>query len=381
MSTKRVYCSVIGRNWDFQNLHVTQANLWAFAKGLEKEGFEIIPWKWSSNVPAEPGNFLIQPGFNLPGGKYMIATKNLMQMCKLEKRHLVLFTGDVENLHTWWPYVADNEVLHGLVTSFYKPWMAWKAQWIYHERSAHYDLAAMVPNLGPDQPKFSVGYIGWPKRKRFNVIKKVGYKSLVMMGYAADKQTEFPSAFCDVNTPFHSLSELYRACAWQACFSDDEINEVWPCVSRQFESWNCGRPCAFHTSFIEGMKEYVNFSTVSEFIFDSDHDLHRISKIALKQNGEYDLTELKRIADQQRSALLPQMMDIVPVTRRTVDYLNSEYGNLDPIKFMGNPSGIKCKVPVDQLKADTIGPGKLTAERMEQVMIRAAEFREKKLRG
>ena len=238
----KIFCSVIGRKWDHQVPHVTQANLAAFARELARNGHEIVWWNYTDPFPTEYGAFLIQPGFNLPGGKYMISTRLVMEMCKADRRPLILFTGDVENLITWSGYVLENKIRHGLVTSFRFPWKCWKAPWLYHDRSVYYDNERIMLNVGKDQPAFQLGYVGWPKPARFKVLKAIGYLPMVMLGFGADKQDVFPAAYCDKNTPYPFLGELFKACAWQMCASDPQINQVGPCVSRHFESWRFGRP-------------------------------------------------------------------------------------------------------------------------------------------
>ncbi len=314
----KVHVSVIGKRWDFECPHVSQSNLANVAEALRAQGHEINYWHWDSDIPKD-GAFLVKPGFNLPGGKYVLKTKLLASIAKAEGRKLILFTEDIETLQQWWKNF-DPPGNHGLVTTFRRPWRYWKAVYDFHQNTTNYPLHLIRQDLGVERPKFQLGYVGWPKPKRFRVLKSLGYPNIVMMGFGAHKQDHFPFCMADQNTPFTHLKELYSRAAWHLCVSDKEINWVQPCVSRHLEAWACDKPCVFHKSFLEAAP-WVDWSQISDWVFDNSADLHRIIKTGMLADGSYDVNVLSRIAAQQRMAIQPQMMHDAPQVDRIHAYL------------------------------------------------------------
>lgn len=297
---KSIAVVCVGRNWNWDAPHVLLTNMLIWVERMQTLGYEVNFRRWQDEHYSEDAVFMC-PGFNLPGGKYVNATKNIASYAAAREKKVILYACDVELLKAWTGFFAQKEILHGLVTNFQRPWHLWRAQCLFYDPQLWYDEKRILP-AKPRQPKHSVAYVGWPKPDRFKVLKKIGYEALVLMGFGADKQDEFPAVLCEANTPWPFVGELYPEAAWHLCISDADHAKIHSAVSRPMEAWACGRPCAFHKSFVESRK-YVKWDKLREFIFDDAIGLHDISKRHMQPGGTYDLEALAADALRQKTEL------------------------------------------------------------------------------
>lgn len=291
------YAMVVGRNYDPTGPHVLHCN-------MEATG---IPFKWSrwdKPLPSDCSGLFICPGFNLPGGKYVIETKHRFLEALNLRAQIAVYSCDVELLPMWGPWMAEHGIAHTLVTNFKRSWKMWKAPTkdsIFH---AYYDTSKLMAMTAARflDPKFSVAYVGWPKDLRMRQLRKIDYRSLTLLGFGADKQNVFPAAMCEANTPWPFIGELFLKAAWHVCISDSQHAEVQSAVSRPIEAWAFGRPLAIHRTMVESRKD-VDWTVVKRWIFDTAEELHRISLEAVGDGGRYDLKALEQISQEQRTAL------------------------------------------------------------------------------
>lgn len=297
------YAMVVGRNYDPTGPHVLHCN-------MEATG---IPFKWSrwdKPLPADCSGLFICPGFNLPGGRYVIETKHrILEAMNLQAR-IAVYSCDVELLPMWGPWMAEHSIEHVLITNFRRSWKMWKAPTKASLWHGFYDETRLAPMHAARllDPKFSVAYVGWPKDLRMRQLRKIDYRSMALLGFGADKQSMFPAAMCEANTPWPFIGELFLKAAWHVCISDSQHEEVQSAVSRPIEAWAFGRPLAIHKTMLASRKD-VDWTGVSKWTFQTADELHRISLEAVGSKGAYDLSALSQIAAEQRKILAPYYQD------------------------------------------------------------------------
>lgn len=331
-----VYC--VGRNWDWNNPHVLLTNMVIWTEVMGQRGYKINFRRWQDGLDAADDAIFIGPGFNLPGGKYVQATKDILTDATAKDKKVILYACDVELLKMWSPYLARLEIPHGLVSNFRKPWQIWQAQALFFDRQLWYDEKRIIkrPTV---QPHYPVAYVGWPKKDRISVLKKIGYESLVILGFGANKQDEFDFSMADGNTAWPFIGELFEAAAWHVCISDKDHQAIWSSVSRPMEAWAANRPCAFHTSFVESCRKYVKWDLLKDFVFDNQVELHNLSKRRQNADGKYDLEGLAEDAALQKQVMTGTYYEVErPKFQWSDRFLRGEFLTDAPIQFLGDTS-------------------------------------------
>jgi hypothetical protein len=259
--------------------------------------------RWDKPLPAACTGLIINPGFNLPGGKYVIATKHRLLEAQAVGAKVLIYTCDYELLNMWWAWVAENKIKHALATNFKKPWKVWKAPTNHLIEHSYYDISRLLNRHVAVSPAHSVAYVGWPKVLRMRILKAIGYQSLVMMGFGADKQRDFPAVRAEAGTPWPLLGELYPHAAYHLCVSDKEHGLVQSAVSRPIEAWAYNRPCAFHTSMLKSRPD-LHWDPVKPWTFETAAELWDIVHRGWDdEKKQYDLAFLAEEARLQRESI------------------------------------------------------------------------------
>lgn len=290
-----IYAMVVGRNYDEQAPHVLHCNMISAAVPMQ--------WaRWDKPLPADCTGLFICPGFNLPGGKYVLATKARVMEAHFRKLKIAVYMCDFELCKAWAEWFFHSQIKHIAVTNFSQAWRVWAAKPDAFVLHTFYNMDQMVkcPNV---QPKWPVAYVGWPKKSRLYRLRQIKYDDLVLLGFGADKQDNWPAAMCEANTAWPFLGELFTKAAWHLCISDKEHAWVRSSVSRPIEAWQFNRPCAFHTSFIESRRE-LDLTGLKDWTFETNIELYDIVHRHC-EGGVYDLEKLAEIARYQSAILSP----------------------------------------------------------------------------
>ena len=311
---------IAGRKFkDMSDPHVTTIWVHGHAEELRRQGHNVRYLEWDKDDIEAP-NVLMMPGWQMPGGKYVLRTLHYLGQCR--ERKLVMVHIDIELMEEYSKLLIRQKYPKiGLISNFRTPEAFWQVPSQFHEFSpwdpSEYLIKESKTLFSPI--KFPLVYVGAPKWSRWRTLRTID-ANLTMVGINTDRQDKF-KYYDAKGVGFRYLGSLYTVGAWHLVVADDEINKAQVAASRMAESWTFGRPCIWHRSAVESRPD-VNWEKVKTFIIDKGEQADIIARTGLLGDGTYSEDALRGIAEYQRSVLYDQFYSKAPVVKQTSEFFS-----------------------------------------------------------